>query len=139
MHLDFIFSPLSLFPALFPALLPSGTEVTGAYCVFMENRTRPTCIVLSRSGAPHLPGTSRDKVAKGAYVLSDTPGFNVVLAGSGQEVALCLEAKKTLEAQGHKVGSFFFSSASSCLMNFCDAKAGCFAQFSSQRRLVLLY
>jgi len=80
-----------------------GEETAGAYCVFMENRTRPTGIVLSRSGAPHLENTSRDKVSKGAYVLTEDQGFTVILAGSGQEVGLCFEAKKLLNAKGVKV------------------------------------
>merc|ERR1712003_351586 len=80
-----------------------GNEVVGAYIVFCENRKRPTNIVLSRSGAPHLANTSAEKVSKGAYVLEDTKDFNVCLIASGQEVDLCLKAKKLLEEKGKKV------------------------------------
>lgn len=87
-----------------------GEEVAGAYSAFMENRSRPTCIVLSRSGAPHLEGTSRDKVSCGAYVLTEDPGFTVILAGSGQEVDLCVKAKLILNKNGVKVRVVSFPS-----------------------------
>jgi transketolase len=44
-------------------------------------------------------------VAKGAYILADSPGGKpeVILMGTGSEVSLCLSAYETLSAEGRKV------------------------------------
>ena len=48
-----------------------GNETTGAYIQAIENRNRPSCLVLSRQAIPNLKGSSAEKVAKGAYVLQE--------------------------------------------------------------------
>jgi len=65
---------------------------------------RPFCIVLSRSGAPHIAGSSAEKVKLGAYVIEEysDADFSVILSGSGQEVDLCVKAKKLLNEKGVK-------------------------------------
>ncbi|CAD7947304.1 unnamed protein product [Amoebophrya sp. A25] len=80
-----------------------GNETSGAYCVYLENKTRPSAIILSRSTAPHVAGSSRDKVAKGAYVITEDANFDIVLSASGQEVDACVKAKKILNDAGHRV------------------------------------
>lgn len=101
--------PIEVFPALraMPNLLTirpaDGTETAGAYEVAMKTTSRPSLLALCRSGVPHLKGSSREGVAKGAYVLSD---FDlalaplVVLAASGTEVSTCMEAKAMLQGVG---------------------------------------
>jgi len=80
-----------------------GPETVGAYEVAMLARSRPSLLALSRSGTPHLEGSSSAAVAKGAYVMQDfEPGLNpmVVLAASGTEVAVCAEVRTMLQAIG---------------------------------------
>jgi len=61
-----------------------------------------TALILSRQNLPILEGTGGNEgVLKGAYVLRDTPGENqVILIGTGSEVALALEAAEVLQADG---------------------------------------
>jgi transketolase len=60
----------------------------------------PTALVLSRQSIPVLEGTARafDGVARGGYVLVEPPGGDpdIVLIGTGSEVALCVEAARVL-------------------------------------------
>jgi len=65
----------------------------------------PVALVLTRQKLGFIDRTkyaSAKGVARGAYVLSDSPGGNpqVVLMSSGSEVALILEAQQKLEAEG---------------------------------------
>jgi len=87
------------------AIRPSdGNETAGAWAIAIENRHRPTVIVLSRQTCPNLHGTSLENVAKGAYVISDsqkTP--QIILLGTGSETSLCVEAAKQLTTSGVSV------------------------------------
>jgi len=60
----------------------------------------PTALVLSRQTVPVLPGTAEagDGVERGGYVLVDPPGgeLDIVLVGTGSEVALCVAAAGVL-------------------------------------------
>ncbi len=66
----------------------------------------PTALILSRQNLPVLDGTAErgaEGVANGAYVLVDEPDpqrLDVVLIGTGSEVALCVEAAEALAAEG---------------------------------------
>ena len=81
-----------------------GNETSGAYKVAVENRHRPTALALTRQNLPHLPGSSIEGVAKGAYVLRDSAGTpEIILIGTGSELSLCLAAAEQLIADGHSV------------------------------------
>jgi transketolase len=63
----------------------------------MPFRHRPIALILSRQNLPTLDRTKYAPaagLAKGAYVLADPPegSPDVILIGTGSEVALCLEA-----------------------------------------------
>jgi transketolase len=65
----------------------------------------PTAIVLARQNSPVLGGTaerSPEGLPRGAYVLVDEPGdtLDLVLVGTGSEVALCVDAATALSADG---------------------------------------
>jgi len=78
-----------------------ANEVTGSYIVAMENPRTPSVLALSRQDCANLEGTSPEGVAYGAYVLSKPEGaLQVVLVGTGSEVAVLAEAAKALAAEG---------------------------------------
>ena len=61
----------------------------------------PTALILSRQGTPVLEGTAKGDVRKGAYVLREGgTDPDVVLVGTGAEVAVCVEAAEILEKSG---------------------------------------
>src|SRR4029077_3624169 len=76
-----------------------------AYRYVMQLRHKPAAIALSRQALPTLDRTTYAPaagVARGAYVLADTPGGNpeVILIASGSEVILAVDAHETLLRQG---------------------------------------
>jgi transketolase len=84
-----------------------ANEVTEAWRIHVDGRG-PTGIVLSRQDVPVLPATAERApagVPRGAYVLVDEPGNDVdlVLIGTGSEVAVCVEAQQSLAAEGYSV------------------------------------
>jgi transketolase len=77
-----------------------ANEVAHAWHVHVDG-DGPTVFVLSRQNLPVLEGTAErgvDGVARGAYVLIDArgPRPDLVLIGTGSEVALCVEAREAL-------------------------------------------
>jgi transketolase len=78
-----------------------ANETAMAYRVAIDG-TGPTAMVLSRQNLPVLEGTAGNEgVAKGAYVLRDASGAtDVVLIGTGSEVAVALDAADLLGADG---------------------------------------
>lgn len=78
-------------------------ETTVAWKLACENRSQPTCLLLSRQKLLVLheyAAAIRDGAAKGAYVLSPAPRQQAVLLATGSEVALCLKAQESLKAEG---------------------------------------
>ncbi len=83
-------------------------ETVYAWKMGLENITGPTSLVLTRQNLPVLDRTtgvyaSAENAMKGAYVLTEDEGFNVILMGSGSEVEIALDAKDTLNDAGIKV------------------------------------
>ncbi|MGH9209410.1 MAG: transketolase [Acidimicrobiales bacterium] len=60
----------------------------------------PTGLILTRQKIPVLDGTAGAAVDRGAYVLADVDTPDVVLVGTGSEVAVCLGAASLLAEQG---------------------------------------
>ena len=85
-----------------------ANEVAEAYRTVLQFTNRPAAIVCSRQA---LPTFDRSKVAsaaglaRGAYVMSDAAGGkpDVILIGTGSEVALCMSAREKLAAENIKV------------------------------------
>ena len=65
----------------------------------------PTALILSRQGVPCSKALHNEpSSAAGAYMLSgDETGPDIVLVGTGSEVAVCADAAKLLEADGFMV------------------------------------
>jgi len=76
-----------------------GNEVSAAYLQALKSKTTPSVLCLSRQEVPHLKGSSIEKALKGGYILQDEPHPKVVLAGTGSEVSLCVEAAKLLKQE----------------------------------------
>lgn len=82
-----------------------ANEVVEAYRVILQLRHRPAVLVLSRQPLPTL---NRNKyapasgVARGAYILADTPGGkpDIILIATGSEISLAVQAHEKLIAEG---------------------------------------
>ena len=84
-----------------------ANEVVEAWKIIARLQHSPTALVLTRQNLPTLDRSKyapASGVAKGAYVLADTPGGkpDVILLGSGSEVSLCVDAYERLKAEGVK-------------------------------------
>ncbi len=82
-----------------------ANEVTEAWRVIMPLRHEPAELVLSRQPLPTLDRSryaAASGLARGAYVLADAPGGKpeVILIGTGSEVALCVAAHEALTNEG---------------------------------------
>ena len=85
-----------------------GNETMGAYKIAVEGAAnkRPTTLALSRQVVPNLAGTTKEGVAKGAYVVQGEAAgkpVDCVLMGTGTELELACKAGETLAAEGKKV------------------------------------
>ncbi|MDY6065001.1 MAG: transketolase [Finegoldia sp.] len=83
-----------------------GLETACAYRVALENKDRPSALVLSRQTLPNLEESS-DKAMKGAYVIKDFAQSPQDLQGlviaTGSEVKACLDACQILSDKGIKL------------------------------------
>ncbi|HSL57097.1 MAG TPA: transketolase [Acidimicrobiales bacterium] len=77
-----------------------ANETVAAWRVALTS-AGPTALVLSRQDVPVLDGTDPEGVARGGYVLADPDGDpDLVLIGTGSEVAVCVQAAADLSADG---------------------------------------
>lgn len=82
-----------------------ANEVRESWKVAVENRHRPTSLILTRQNLPTLDRTvyaPAEGLRKGAYVLADLGDKKpqIILMASGSEVSLIVEAGKCLAAKG---------------------------------------
>ena len=81
-----------------------ANETSHAWRVAIEHKDGPVLIVLSRQNLPVLTFSNAagpESLEKGAYILKDseeTP--QLILIGTGSEVAVALEAQEKLQAEG---------------------------------------
>ncbi len=98
------------------ALRPAdANEVREAWKLAVENRHRPTALVLTRQNLPTLDRAvyaSAEGLKRGAYVLADLGQGQpqVILMASGSEVGLIVEAGQRLAAKGVAVRLVSFPS-----------------------------
>ena len=82
-----------------------ATETSECWAVAVEHNG-PTLFALTRQHVPHLDRSKAKNadVSKGAYILSEAEGGSpeVILIGTGSEVALCMSAQKKLRDHGVK-------------------------------------
>ena len=79
---------------------PADANETAAAWGLAVASDGPTALILSRQNLPVLAGTADAPVERGAYVLVDAPGADVVLVGTGSEVSVCVEAAGLLAQDG---------------------------------------
>ena len=85
---------------------PADTAETAiAWAVALENKDRPTALLLSRQNLPYAPKRDLGEISRGAYVLSEPADLRLhgktraVIIASGSEVQLALKAQALLAAQ----------------------------------------
>jgi transketolase len=96
---------LRAIPGLVTLRPGDANEVVEAYRYILQLKHKPAIIVVSRQPLPTLDRNkyaSAAGVAKGAYILADTPGANpqVILIASGSEVSLAVQAHEQLTSEG---------------------------------------
>ncbi len=82
---------------------PGDTAETAvAWAVALQNKSKPTALLLSRQNLPYAPKDDLGQISKGAYVLSEPSevGLNkkaqAVIIATGSEVQLALKAQELL-------------------------------------------
>jgi transketolase len=84
-----------------------ANEVVEAWKVVMQLKHQPVALVLTRQALPTFDRSRfapANGVAKGAYILADASDGKpeVILMGTGSEVALCVTAHEQLKSEGIK-------------------------------------
>src|SRR5271168_3711475 len=92
-------------PGLITLRPADANEVVEAWKVILQLHHEPAVLVLTRQAVPTIDRTkygSASSLARGAYILADAVGGppEVILIGTGSEVAPCLEAYEQLTKEG---------------------------------------
>jgi transketolase len=92
-------------PGLIAIRPADANEVREAWKVILQLHHEPAVLVLCRQSVPTIDRAKyapASGLARGAYILADTPGADpaVILIGTGSEVALCLQAYEQLAKEG---------------------------------------
>jgi transketolase len=92
---------LRAIPGLITLRPADANETVEAWRVIMGLRTRPAALILTRQALPTLDRSRLAPsagLARGAYVLAEVEGGppDVILIGTGSEVAICIEARDVL-------------------------------------------
>jgi transketolase len=77
-----------------------ANETVAAWRFTIEHRDGPVALLLSRQKLPILEEADAAGVTRGGYVMADAAERQVVLVGSGSEVAVALEAQRLLAKDG---------------------------------------
>ncbi|MEO8153352.1 MAG: transketolase [Rhizobacter sp.] len=81
-------------------------ETVVAWACAIENKHRPSALLLSRQNLPYAPKSGLDDISKGAYVLAEPSEMGLakkaqaVIIATGSEVQLALHAQQQLAASG---------------------------------------
>ena len=81
-------------------------ETVIAWACAIENKARPSALLLSRQNLPYAPKSSLDGISKGAYVLAEPTEVGLkkkaqaVIIATGSEVQLALHAQQELGKLG---------------------------------------
>ena len=82
---------------------PADTAETAvAWAVALQNKAKPTALLLSRQNLPYAPKTDLGEISKGAYVLAEPEEVGLkkkmqaIIIATGSEVQLALKAQELL-------------------------------------------
>ena len=81
-------------------------ETVVAWACAIENKRRPSALLLSRQNLPYAPKSSLDEISRGAYVLAEPSEVGLkkkaqaVIIATGSEVQLALHAQQQLGKSG---------------------------------------
>jgi transketolase len=83
-----------------------AVETAVAWQAAIENKDKPTSLLLSRQGLPHIDRDAAqiEQIKRGAYVLvqgTDRP--DAIIIATGSEVSISMEAAAQLQQQGHNI------------------------------------
>ena len=85
---------------------PADTAETAvAWAVALQNKAKPTALLLSRQNVPYAPKKDLGDISRGAYVLSEPADLGLkqkaraVIIATGSEVQLALKAQELLAAK----------------------------------------
>ena len=96
---------LRLIPGLDVWRPADPAETVIAWACALENRQRPTALILSRHNLPYAPKSGLDDISKGGYVLAEPSEVGLkkkpqaVIIATGSEVSLALHAQQLLAAK----------------------------------------
>jgi transketolase len=76
-----------------------ANETAFAWQAAIERRDGPTALALTRQKLPTLHGTEAGGALRGAYVLADINEPDLIIASTGSEVHLAVEAARMLETE----------------------------------------
>ena len=79
-----------------------GNETSAAYYMALTSHETPSILALTRQNLPQLENSTIENGIKGGYVAFEDKEAHVTLVSTGSEVAICIEAVKTLKDQGLK-------------------------------------
>ncbi|KAH8691363.1 Transketolase, thiamine diphosphate binding domain-containing protein [Talaromyces proteolyticus] len=80
---------------------PADAEETiGAWIIALGNVTKPTILSLGRDPVGYVPGTDRQKVQKGAYVIVEANEAKLTLVSCGTNLHYVVAAAKSLSESG---------------------------------------
>jgi len=91
---------LRIIPGLTVIRPADANETVAAWQAMVEYRDGPVALLLSRQKLPILHEVNAKGVARGAYVLADSPDPQVILIASGSEVEKALGARRILAGEG---------------------------------------
>ncbi|MEC7240185.1 MAG: transketolase [Myxococcota bacterium] len=94
---------LRLIPGLVDLRPADAAETVEAWKVALSRHNAPVALSLTRQGLPVFDRGecgSASGLAKGAYVMKDAENAQVVLIGTGSEVAVAMEAQAVLAEEG---------------------------------------
>ena len=96
---------LRAIPGLVVIRPADANETRVAWQVAIENRSRPTALVLSRQNLPTFDRgkySSEEGLRKGAYIFSESESGSpdLILVGTGSELQLVVEAQEKLKGRG---------------------------------------
>ena len=96
------YAALRAIPGLSVFRPADANETAAAWRTVLEDVEGPAAFLLTRQNLPVLSDVKVEGVAKGAYVLADADGGapQLILAATGSEVSLCLDAREALQGDG---------------------------------------